>query len=64
MKSLEIKSRSEIIEEAMRRAVGEAVETHRRMGRSIVVSENGQVKRIKPQDISPCSLPHDALEQD
>ncbi|MBW3635587.1 MAG: hypothetical protein KY445_03850 [Armatimonadetes bacterium] len=45
-------------------AVADAIETHRRMGRSIVVSENGQIKHIKAKDIPPRALPHDEWEKD
>ena len=45
-------------------AVAEAIETHRRMGRSIGVSENGVIKRIRPQDIEPRELPHDVWERE
>lgn len=64
MKTTETLSRMEIIEEAAQTAVAEAIETHRRMGRSIVVSENGVIKRIRPQDIEPRELPHDKWERE
>jgi hypothetical protein len=64
MKTLEMKSRSDIITEVMQEAVADAIETHRRMGRSIVISENGEVKRIRPQNIPARSLPHDEWEKD
>ena len=64
MKTLEAQSLSEIIAAEMKEAVADAIETHRRMGRSIVVSENGQIKHIKPRDIEPRALPHDEREND
>lgn len=64
MKTLETQSRLDIIAEEMREAVADAIETHRRMGRSIVVSENGHIKHIKPKDIPPRALPHDEWEKD
>lgn len=53
-----------LIETAATKAVAEAIETHRRMGRSIVVCQNGKIVHIKPQDIPPRSLPHDEWEKD
>ena len=52
----------EIISKVFPEAVADAIETHRRMGRSIVVSENGVIRHIKPSEITPRALPHDALE--
>lgn len=52
----------DIIAEAFKEAVADAIETHRRMGRSIVVSHNGGVQRIQPSEITPRALPHDARE--
>ncbi len=54
----------DIIAEAFKEAVADAIETHRRMGRSIVVGENGVVRRVRPSEITPRALPHDALEND
>lgn len=54
----------QIIADAAQKAVADAIETHRRMGRSIVVSENGVIKRIRPQDIQPRALPHDEWEKE
>ncbi len=51
-------------DDLVQNAVADAIETHRRMGRSIVVSENGQIKHIKPKDIKPRALPHDEWEKD
>jgi hypothetical protein len=48
--------------EAGREAVLDAVETHRRMGRSIVVMEEGQIKHIKARDLKPRPLPGDEIE--
>lgn len=64
MKTVETKSRMEIISEEMKEAVADAIETHRRMGRSIVVWQDGQIKHIKPKDIKPRALPHDESEKD
>lgn len=52
----------DIIAVAFKEAVADAIETHRRMGRSIVVSENGVIRRVRPCEITPRALPHDALE--
>ncbi len=49
--------------EAGREAVLDAIETHRRMGRSIVVWENGQIKHIKAKDLQPRSLPNDEVDE-
>jgi len=57
-------SRLEFIEETMREAVADAIEVHRRMGRSIVVSENGVIKHIKAKDLKPRALPGDEPEDD
>ena len=64
MKTLEAQSVLDIISQEMKEAVADAIETHRRMGRSIVVSENGQIKHIKAKDIVPRALPHDEWEKD
>ncbi|HEX8464668.1 MAG TPA: hypothetical protein VF627_08640 [Abditibacterium sp.] len=64
MKTLEAQSVLDIISQEMKEAVADAIETHRRMGRSIVVSENGQIKHIKAKDIAPRALPHDEWEKD
>ncbi len=63
MKTLEVPSKHDIIFEEMQAAVADAIETHRRMGRSIVVWRDGKVTHIKPADIAPRALPHDALER-
>lgn len=47
---------------AFKEAVADAIETHRRMGRSIVVSHGDGVERIYPSEITPRALPHDAYE--
>ena len=41
------------IDEAVRTAVAKAVETHRRLGQSIVVMRDGKVTWIAPEDIPP-----------
>lgn len=41
-------------------AVAEAIETHRRMGRPIVVWQDNQVRWIAPEDIEPIELPGEA----
>lgn len=53
---------SQKILEGARQGVTEAIETHRRMGRSIVVMENGVITEIKAKDIAPKPLPNDELE--
>lgn len=53
-----------IVLEAANRGAQIAIETHRRMGRSIVVWEDGQIKHIKAKDIAPRALPHDEWEKD
>lgn len=50
--------------EAGREAVLDAIETHRRMGRSIVVAEDGVVKHIKAKDLKPRALPGDELDEE
>ena len=62
MQATQTRSRLEIIEEVAKEAVADAIETHRRMGRSIVVARDGVVTRVRPSEITPRSLPHDALE--
>ncbi len=57
-------SRLDIAFQAAREAVADAIETHRRMGRSIVVMENGVIKHIKAKDIKPRALPGDEIEDD
>lgn len=52
----------DIIAVAFKEAVADAIETHRRMGRSIVVSRDGVVTRVRPSEITPRALPHDARE--
>ena len=52
----------DIIAVAFKEAVADAIETHRRMGRSIVVSRYGVVTRVRPSEITPRALPHDADE--
>ena len=62
MQTVTKSKRLEIIAEIFPQAVADAIETHRRMGRSIVISENGVIRHIKPSEITPRALPHDALE--
>ena len=50
------------LSENLQEAVADAIETHRRMGRSIVVSQGGVVTRVRPGEIAPHALPHDASE--
>lgn len=45
-------------------AVADAIETHRRMGRSIVMAENGVVKHIKAKDLKPRALPGDEADDE
>jgi hypothetical protein len=42
--------------EAANRGAQQAIETHRRMGRSIVVWQDEKVVKLKPQDIPPRPL--------
>ena len=49
--------------EAAREGVLDAIETHRRMGRSIVVWEDGQIKHIKAKDLTSRALPGDEVEE-
>ncbi len=53
-----------IIIETAKEAVADAIEVHRRMGRSIVVMEQGQIKHIKARDLKPRALPGDEIEDD
>ncbi len=64
MNAIRTQSRLELIEETMREAVLDAIETHRRMGRSIVVAENGIIKHIKAKDIAPRALPGDEVDDE
>ena len=48
---------------AAREAVADAIEVHRRMGRSIVVWEDGQIKHIKPRDLPRRPLPGDEVDE-
>ena len=50
------------LSENLQEAVADAIETHRRMGRSIVISRDGVVTRVRPSEIEPRALPHDARE--
>lgn len=56
-------SNLDIISETMKEAVADAIETHRRMGRSIVVMEDGQIKHIKAKDLKPRALPGDEVDE-
>lgn len=47
-----------------RNGVADAIETHRRMGRSIVVLEDGQIKHIKAKDLKPRALPGDEVDEE
>lgn len=62
MKTATRDTQMDIIAEAFKEAVADAIETHRRMGRSIVVSRDGVVTRVRPSEIMPRALPHDARE--
>ncbi|RYG70263.1 hypothetical protein EON80_08280 [bacterium] len=42
--------------EAANRGAQIAIETHRRMGQSVVVWEDGKIKRIPASDIEPQNL--------
>jgi len=53
---------SQKILEGARQGIEEAIETHRRMGRSIVVMEDGVITEIKAKDIVPKSLPNDEID--
>ena len=55
-------SKLDVISATMREAVQDAIETHRRMGRSIVVGRSGQVEQIKAKDLKPRPLPSDEVE--
>ncbi len=63
MKALESKSHLDCISETMQEAVADAIETHRRMGRSIVVWRDGKVVHIRPEEIAPRALPGDEIEK-
>lgn len=45
-----------IVLEAANRGAQIAIETHRRMGRSIIVWQNSQVTQIPPEQIEPRDL--------
>jgi hypothetical protein len=57
-------SQLDIIIQTAQEAVLDAIETHRRMGRSIVVMEDGQIKHIKAKDLKPRALPGDEVDED
>jgi hypothetical protein len=59
MRDSETQLRDQRILQAARAGVADAIETHRRMGRAIVVWENGEIVKLKPKDIPPRSLPSD-----
>ena len=50
---------TQLVLDAANRGAEIAVETHRRMGRSIVVWRDGKVVKLKPRDIPPRPLPGD-----
>ncbi len=50
--------------EAAREGVLDAIEVHRRMGRSIVVWEDEQIKHIRAKDLTPRALPGDEEQED
>lgn len=50
----------EMMEKVGNQAVAEAIETHRRMGRPIVVWQDNQVRWIAPEEIEAIELPGDA----
>ena len=56
-------SQLDIIIQTAQEAVLDAIETHRRMGRSIVVAENGVIKHIKAKDLKPRALPGDEADE-
>lgn len=45
-----------IVLEAANHGAQIAIETHRRMGRSIVIWEDGQIKHVPPEEIEPRDL--------
>lgn len=53
-------STSEVLSVAQE-AVSQAIETHRRMGRSIVIWQSGQIVRVPPQKLTPRTLPGDEI---
>lgn len=57
-------SNDEFVLRIGRAAVAQEIETHRRMGRSIVVWRDGKVAWIPPEEIEPRSLPGDTLPDD
>ena len=62
MQTVTPNSKVDIVAVAFKEAVTDAIETHRRVGRSIVVSRDGVLTRVHPSKIRPCALPHDARE--
>lgn len=44
---------------AVREAVAQAIERHRRLGESIVVCREGQVVVVPPEEIAPYANPSD-----
>lgn len=51
MSDKENKKLSEIINDGVQKAVLKAVDRHRKLGQSIVISENGQIVILSPQEI-------------
>lgn len=51
MSSEENKKLSEIINDGVQKAVLKAVDRHRKLGQSIVISENGHIVILSPQEI-------------
>jgi hypothetical protein len=47
---------NQIVLEAANRGAQVAIETHRRMGRSVVVWQDGQIKHLAPHEIEPRDL--------
>lgn len=55
----ELQTLSQRILTGAQEVVAQAIETHRRMGRSIVIMQGGKIVEIKPRDIPPRPLPGD-----
>ena len=44
------------VDETVRAAVRKAVETHRRLGQSIVVMRDGKITWLSPEEIAPLKI--------
>jgi hypothetical protein len=55
-KDLSWQEYNQVVLDAANRGAQIAIETHRRMGRSIVIWKDGRIQHIPPEDIEPRDL--------